>query len=221
MSPPSRWPSTSPGASPEPTENRHEQTCQTLDRRRMGRLHATGAIPRPGQRPTDRHLCRRRAGRGRCGHRRGIAGLRRRPVEGGPCPAGEGPRGDRRRLRAPRRPAHRAAGPGERQDQARGGLRGRHGAGQVALLRRPGAQRARRQRHAAARRGVAGAARTDGRGRDHRAVEFAGGPAGPRAGPGAGRRHHRRGEDAGADRADQCPGGADHRRGARPCPAGW
>ena len=72
----------------------------------------------------------------------------------------------------------------------------------------------RRQRHAAPRRGVAGAARADGRRRHHRAVEFTGGADDPLPGAGAGRRYHHGGEDAGADRADQRHGRADHRRSA-------
>ncbi len=54
-----------------------------------------------------------------------------------------------------------------------------------------------RQRHAAPRRGVAGAARADGRRRHHRAVEFTGGADDPLPGAGAGRRYHHGGEDAG------------------------
>ncbi len=180
----------------------------------MARFRAAGTILRPGQRPADRHLRRRRAGRGRCGDRRRCARLRRWSLEGRPRAARESPGGNRRGLRAACRCAHRPACPGERQDQARGCLRGRHGAGQAALLRRPGAQRTGRQRHAAPRRGVAGAARADGRRRHHRAVEFTGGADDPLPGAGAGRRYHHGGEDAGADRADQRHGRADHRRSA-------
>ena len=195
----------------DPGELADERTRQTLDRRRMARFRAAGQSFDPAS--ASRSAPTPTAG--------GPRPMRRSPPlcapskmvpEGRPHAARDSPGGNRRGLRAACRCAHRplALENGKIKPEA---------AFEVGMvpgkLRTTPAWRAAngRQRHAAPRCGVAGAARADGRRRHHRAVEFTGGADDPLPAPALA---------AGtttvvkmpADRADQRHGRADHRRSA-------